>query len=200
LVGVTLTTMVSALACGPLAFNQVDPAQVGLQARDVSAEFKPCDPPSNIETYLKRLPTTSQWRALLSSGWKQLQGEGADASAVTEFATGSDSCTAEPGSSSSRSVMSVVARFSDDGAAQRAFQAGVFGFPTPGEDQLEPGLRQGVGTQLGAHSWLRQRTVDNRNVSVAFWQSHQFCIFVLASALDSVELQRTLVAIDGRAG
>ncbi|PZR66797.1 MAG: hypothetical protein DLM66_12925 [Candidatus Dormiibacter spiritus] len=199
MVAVTLT-MLSALACGPLAFNQVEPTQVGLQARDVSAEFKPCGPPSDIETYLKRLPITSPWRSQLSSGWKQLQGEGADASAATEFATGSDSCTAEPGSSSSRSVSSVVARFSDDGAAQRAFQVGVFGFPTPGEDQLEPGLRQGVGTQLGAHSWLRQRTVDNRNISVALWQSHQFCIFVLAWALDSVELQRALVAIDGRAG
>lgn len=190
----------SALACGPLTIDQTDPAQVGLQARDLSAEFRRCSQSGSIESYLRALPAGSDWRSLLTAGWKQLQSEGADASAATAFTTTSDACTAEPGLASTRGVISVVARFPDDSTALRAHEAGSFGFPTPGRDQVEPGLRQGVATQLGPHSWVRERTLDNHTLSVAFWQSHKFCIFVLASALDTVELQRSLVAMDGRAG
>ncbi len=192
--------VLSAQSCGPLTPTRPDPAQVGLQAHDVSAEFKRCSQSGTVESYLKALPAGSQWRSLLAAGWKQLQSEAADASAATVFTTTTEACTVEPGTASARGAISIVARFPDDGAAQRAFETGILGFPTPAQDQLEPGLRQGVATQLGPHSWMRQRNLGNHTLSVVFWQSRSLCIFVLASSFDSIELQRALVAIDGRAG
>jgi hypothetical protein len=73
------------------------------------------------------------------------------------------------------------------------------GFPTPAAEEQEPGLRQGVATQLSERSWLLERDVGGHVLDVAYWQRGPFTVFFVGQDLDTVEVGRALVGVDGRA-
>jgi hypothetical protein len=188
-------------ACQVGAAQPVDPSHVALQRSDLPADLAPCAISGSIDRYLTVLAVKdSHGYATIHDGWRQLQAAGAVAGAMTVYSSAPQDCEREPGAGAGRSAATLVARFSTDQAAASAYPKGAMGFPTPGSDEEEPGLRQGVATQLGPRSWLLERQVDGPPLDVAYWQDASYTIFFVGVDLDTFEASRALVAVNGRAG
>jgi hypothetical protein len=177
------------------------PGQVALQQGDLPADLKRCPASGSIDDYLNELAAhDTRGHATIQKGWRQLQTAGAAEGAMTVYSARSQDCQKEPGVGAGRLAATLVARFNSDRAAASAYPRGAMGFPTPGQDQEEPGLRQGVATQLSPKSWLLEREVGGKALDVAYWQRTSYTIFFVGVDLDTVEANRALVAVDGRAG
>src|SRR2546430_7457904 len=136
----------------------VDPRQIALRQGDLPADLKRCPGSGPIDGYLKALAAQDpEGHATVQQGWRQLRANGAVQGAMTVYAAAPQDCQKQPGSGAGRSAATLVARFDSDQAAALAYSKGVMGFPTPAQDEEEPGLQQGVATQLGPNSWLLQR-------------------------------------------
>jgi hypothetical protein len=195
-----LTGLVLA-ACQVNVAQPVDPGHVALQQSDVPAYLTRCDISGSIDSYLKELAVKDpHGYATIHQGWRQLQAAGAVAGAMTVYSATPQDCAQEPGSGAGRSAATLVARFSTGQAAASAYAKGAMGFPTPGAAEEEPGLRQGVATQLGPRSWLLEREVDRNTLAVAYWQASSYTIFFVGVNLDTFEASRALVAVNARAG
>jgi hypothetical protein len=188
-------------ACQVNVTPPVDPGQVALQQGDLPADLKRCPTSGSIDSYLKDLGAHDpQGSAAVQQGWHQLQTAGAVEGAMTVYSAGPRACQKEPGAGAGRSAATLVARFETDQDAASAYPKGVMGFPTPGQDEAEPGLQQGVGTQLGPKSWHLTREVGGHPLDVAYWQRNSYTIFFVGVDLDTVQASQALVAVDGRAG
>lgn len=186
-------------ACSLQAEPPLDPARVVLQGDDIPADLQRCPGSGPVDGYLKALGARNpQARDAVEQGWKQLQAAGAAAGAIAVYAANSQACGGEPGAGPGRTAASLVARFADERAAAAAYPKGAMGFPTPAGDEDEPGLTNGLGTQLGPHAWTRQAEVDNRFLTVSYWQDHVFTVYFVGADLDQVEVRKALLAIDGR--
>ena len=195
-----LTGLVLA-ACQVNVAQPVDPGHVALQQSDLPGYLARCDISGSIDSYLKDLAVKDpHGYATVHQGWRQLQAAGAVAGAMTVYSATPQDCEHEPGTGAGRSAATLVARFGTDQAAAFAYSKGAMGFPTPGAAEEEPGLRQGVATQLGPRSWLLEREVDGQALDVAYWQSNSYAIFFVGINLDTFEASRALVAVNARAG
>src|SRR5437879_357156 len=160
-----------ALAACQVSSTPVDPARVGLQRGDVPADLARCPNSGAIGSYLKQLSAQDPGgHATLQQGWRQLRAAGAVEGAITVYAAAPGDCLKEPGAGAGRLVATLVTRFDSDQAAAAAYPKGAMGFPTPSQDQEEPGLQQGVATQLSPNSWLLQREVGPSWLAVAYVQ------------------------------
>src|SRR5437879_4371962 len=119
---------------------------------------------------------------------------------MTVYAAAPQDCQKQPGSGAGRSAATLVVRFDSDQGAASAYSKGVMGFPTPAQDEEEPGLQQGVATQLGPDSWLLHREVAGHALDVAYWRRTSYAIFFVGLDLDPGEVDRALLGVDGRAG
>jgi hypothetical protein len=189
------------VACQVNIRQPAAPGQVALQKGDVSADLRRCPGSGSVDGYLKRLAAHDrQGHATVQQGWRQLQAVGAVEGALTMYAGSPQDCQRQPGAGATRSATTLVARFDTDGAAASAYPKGAMGFPTPAQDEEEPGLEQGIATQLTENSWLLERQVGGHTLAVAYWQRNIYTIFFIGVDLDTVEVSRALVAVDGRAG
>jgi hypothetical protein len=176
------------------------PGQVAVQAQDLGSDLKACPSAGSVDGYLQRLARRDpQGQATLAQGWSQLKKEGATDGAMAVYAARPSDCDRAPGTGAGRAASTLVARFGGDQDAAAAYARGAMGFPTPAADEREPGLRQGVATQLGERSWLLERDVGGHVLDVAYWQRGPFTVFFVGQDLDTVEVGRALVAVDGRA-
>jgi hypothetical protein len=199
MLAVTLAGAVLA-ACQVNVNPPVDPGQIALQRSDVPSDLRRCPSSGSIDTYLKRLAVQDPGgHASIQEGWRRLQTAGAVQGAMTVYSDATPDCLKEPGAGTGRLAATVVARFNSDRAGASAYPKGAMGVPTPGRDEEEPGLQQGVGTQLSPNSWLLQREVGAHVLDVAYWQRKSYTIFFVGQDLDGVEVSRALVAVDGRA-
>ena len=188
-----------ALAACQVGTPPVDPAQVGLQRGDVPADLARCPNSGPVDTYMKRLSAKDpEGHATLQQGWRRLRSAGAVEGVMTVYAAAPGDCLKEPGAGAGRLVATLVTRFDSDQAAAAAYPKGAMGFPTPGQDQEEPGLQQGVATQLSPNSWLLQREVGTQALEVAYWQRGTCTIYFVSLDLDTVEASRAFTAVDGR--
>src|SRR5438093_4711857 len=188
-------------ACQLSLSSPVDPRQIALQQVDLPADLKRCPGSGPIDGYLKGLaPEDPDGQATIQRGWRQLRSNGAVEGAMTVYSAAPQDCQKQPGSGAGRSAATLVARFDSDQTAAFAYSKGVMGFPTPAQDEEEPGLQQGVATQLGPNSWLLQRAVAGHALDVSYWQRTSYTIFFVGLELDPGELDRALLGVDGRAG
>jgi len=96
--------------------------------------------------------------------------------------------------SSAKSITAFVAEFTDPGQADRAWNAGVFGFVPPAPGELPAGVTSGTGTGLGLSSW----TYDRPPVHLASWHKSVFVALVVVSNLDVPTFKTVTTAIDAR--
>jgi hypothetical protein len=189
------------LACQVNVGQPVAPTQIALQRGDVASDLKHCPSSGMIDSYLKAVAGRDpQGHVAVQQGWRQLRAAGAAEGAMTVYSARSADCQRQPGAAAGRSAATLVARFDTDGAAASAYTKGAMGFPTPAQDEEEPGLQQGVATQLTANSWLLERQVGDHTLDVAYWQRNSYTVFFVGVDLDAVEVSRALVAVDSRAG
>jgi hypothetical protein len=131
----------------------------------------------------------------VATQWEQLRAAGATSGAISLFTSTPAACNAELATTSSgKAAAAFVAEFTDSGQADRAWNAGVFGFlpPTPGE--LPAGVTRGTGTGLGLSSW----TYDRPPVHLASWHKSVFVALVVVSNLDAATFKTITAAIDAR--
>jgi hypothetical protein len=174
--------------------NTVETAVI--QQGEVPGGLTKCPGSGPIAGYLTALQTSdATLAARMSDQWKQLQSKGATAAAITLYAYDPAACTAElAATSTTKSLASFVAQFADEGQAERAWGAGVLGFPTPAPDQVAPGIVRGSGTGLGVSSW----TYTSPQVRLACWRRSVFVSLVILSNLDTAAYGAVTAAIDAR--
>ena len=167
-----------------------------LQSGDVPAGLVVCLGSGPIDVYLTSLARSD---AALAAGvaaqWQALRSGGAHDGAISLFAAGSSACGAELAATSSvKAITSFVAEFTDAGEADRAWEAGVFGFSPPAPGELPPGVIRGTATGLGLSSW----TADRPPVRLACWHRSVFVALVVATNLDVTTFKAATTAVDAR--
>ena len=172
------------------------PTTAILQSTDVPSGLSVCLGSGPIDVYLSVLSAADPTLAAhVSDQWEAMRQLGARLGAISIFTSDAAACKAELGAvSSAKAVMSFVAEFSDEGAADRAWLAGVFGFPPPPPAQLTPGLVRGAATGLGTSSF----TYDRPSVRLASWRRSLFVALVVVTNLDLTAFHAATGAVDPR--
>ncbi len=167
-----------------------------LQSGDVPAGLNVCLGSGPIDVYVSTLAISDATLASRESDqWQQMRNQGATEGAISVFAAGPSACSVELGATTSvKAIASFVARFADEGEADRAWQSGIFGFAPPPPGQLTPGLVRGTGTGLGISSFSYERP----SVRLASWHRSLFVALVVVSNLDLNTFKAATAAIDPR--
>ncbi|HLH70195.1 MAG TPA: hypothetical protein VKY90_14555 [Candidatus Dormibacteraeota bacterium] len=184
-------------AIGPLAPK--NPTEIGLRSGDLPSTLQRCPGSGDLTSYLRTARTEggSAWDELQTT-WRTLQHEGAQQAAVAVYASDRAACTMRLGTGPGSSASSLVVRYHDDRAALAAYQRGMLGFPTPGQDEQVPGLQQGAATGLSQESWLLEQNAAGRSVFVACWQRGSYTGFFLAVDLDPLHARQAVTSIAAR--
>ena len=172
------------------------PTVAVLMPSDVQPPLEHCSNSGSITSYLAALGAVSPDLATkVSSQWQALKKLGATDAAIALFTADPAACSAELAASGSvKSEASFVAQFVDEGAADRAWQAGVLGFAPPNLGELPPGVTRGAGTGLGDSSW----TFDRAPVRLASWRKSVFVALVVVTNLDAGVMAAATAAVDPR--
>jgi hypothetical protein len=172
------------------------PTEAILQSSEIPAGLSPCLGSGPIDVYITTLAhADANLAARVDAEWGQLRVAGATSGAVSLFTSTPAACNAELATTSSaKSVVAFVAVFMDPGQADRAWEAGVFGFMPPAPGELPAGVTRGTGTGLGLSSW----TYDRPPVRLACWHKSVFVALVVVSNLDAAASKTATTAIDAR--
>jgi hypothetical protein len=172
------------------------PTTAILQSGDVPAGLNVCLGSGPIDVYRSVLgDADATLAARETTRWQALRELGAKSGAISVFAADPSACKAEFGATGSvKAMASFVAQFADEGAADRAWQAGVFDFAPPSQGQVAPGLTRGAGTGLGTSSFV----YDRPQVRLASWRRSVFVALVVVSNLDVSAFQAATGAVDPR--
>ncbi len=204
--GRVLTLIVLLVACqnqthavlspAPSPTPHTAPTAAILQSADVPAGLNVCLGSGPIDVYLSVLQNADPALAsLLSDQWLAMVQSGASSGAISVFAANAGACKSELGATTSvKAMTSFVAEFADASQADRAWEAGVFGFAPPPPGQLSPGLTVGTSTGLGPSSF----TYDRPSVRLACWRRSVYVAIVVVSNLDPITFRAATAAIDPR--
>ncbi len=149
-----------------------------------------------MDVYITTLGNADQNLASrIGAQWQQLQAAGATAGAISLFTSTPAACNAELATTSSdKSVVAFVAAFGDSGQADRAWNAGVFGFVPPAPGELPAGVVSGTATGLGLSSW----TYNRPPVQLASWHKSVFIALVVVTNLPAATFKSTTGTIGAR--
>ena len=172
------------------------PTTAILQSSDAPAGLNVCLGSGPIDVYLSVLEIADPTLAARDADqWHAMRLQGAKDGAISVFTSDPSGCKAELGASGNvKAVTSFVAQFDDEGEADRAWQAGVFGFPPPPPGESAPGLIRGTDTGLGASSF----TYDRPSVRLASWRRSVFVALVVVTNLDVASFRAATGAVDPR--
>src|SRR5579864_1681837 len=117
----------------PSPTPHTDPTVAILQSADVPAALDPCLGSGPLDVYVAQLGRANATiAARVSAQWQALRSEGAEAGAISVFASDPSACQSELGTTGTAKAMtSIVAVFADPGQADRAWLSAVFGFTPP---------------------------------------------------------------------
>ncbi len=180
----------------PSPSPHTQPTAAILQSSDVPAGLSACQGSGPIDVYLAVLAGTDATLASrLTDQWLQMRTQGATSGAISTFAASPTACNAELGSTANiKAISSFVARFANEGQADRVWQSGIFGFAPPPPGELVPGLTRGTSTGLGISSF----TYDRPSVRLASWRRSVNVALVVVSNLDLNAFSVATAAIDPR--
>jgi hypothetical protein len=180
----------------PTPTPHATPTNVILQASDVPAGLSPCLGSGPMDVYITTLAhADANLATRIAAQWQQMQVAGAKAGAISLFTSTPAACNAELATTSSaKSVVAFVAAFGDSGQADRAWNAGVFGFMPAAPGELPAGVVSGTATGLGLSSW----TYDRPPVQLASWHKSVFVALVVVSNFPAATFKATTGTIDAR--
>ena len=166
-----------------------------LQAGDV-AGLQACAGSGPIAGYLTYLRSVNASLAdKHSAEWTQLKALGATDGAITLYASDPGACASEFAAvPSAKGETSIVVAFANEGQADRAWQAGIFGFTPPAPGENPPGTTRGKATGLGDESW----TYTNPPIQLATWHKSVFVALVVLSNMDGASFKAATAAVDAR--
>jgi hypothetical protein len=180
----------------PSPTPHTQPTAAILQSADVPAGLTVCLGSGPIDVYLSVLQNSDpELASLLSQEWLVMVQRGATRGAISVFTADGSACKVELGAATGvKAMTSFVAEFADAGEADRAWQAGVFGFAPPPPGVLSPGVIVGTATGLGPSSF----TYDRPSVRLACWRHGLYVALVAVSNLDANAFRAATAAIDPR--
>ena len=180
----------------PSPTPHTEPTAAILQSADVPAGLSVCLGSGPMDVYLSVLQNSDPALAsVLSDQWLAMHQGGATAGAISVFAANVSACKSELGATTSvKAITSFVAEFADTSQADRAWEAGVFGFAPPPSGELSPGLTVGTNTGLGPSSF----TYERPSVRLACWRRSVYVAIVVVSNLDPNTFRAATAAIDPR--
>ena len=180
----------------PTPTPHADPTAAILQSSDVATTLPVCPGSGPIDVYLTVLVQKDETLAGREAAyWLKLEGEGARSGAISIFAANASACSTELGASGNvKAMTSFVARFGDEGQADRAWLSGVFGFEPPPAGQIAPGVTRGSATGLGPSSF----TFETSSVRIASWHRSLFVALVVVSNMDATTFKAATAAVDPR--
>jgi hypothetical protein len=180
----------------PSPTPHMEPTAAILQSGDVPAGLIVCLGSGPIDVYLSVLGDADVALAARETAqWQALRQLGAKSGAISLFTSDPSACHAELGAAANvKAMASFVAQFADEGEADRAWQAGVFGFVPPSPGQVSPGLTRGASTGLGPSSFV----YDRPSVRLASWRRSVFVALVVVSNLDLNTFHAATGAVDPR--
>ena len=172
------------------------PTAAILQSADVPVGLTVCLGSGPMDVFLSVLAAQNpQLSSNESKQWQALRLLGAKSGAISVFTSDPSACNAEFGATTNiKAITSFVAEFDDEGAADRAWQTGVFGFVPPPTGEVSAGLARGTSTGLGVSSFV----YDRPSVRLASWRRSVFVALVVASNLDVNTFHAATGAIDPR--
>lgn len=172
------------------------PTAAILQSGDVPAALNVCLGSGPIDVFLSVLGNADPaLAASQSTQWQSLRQIGARSGAISLFTSDPSACKAEFGATGNvKAMASFVAEFADEGEADRAWQAGPFGFAPPPAGEVSPGLMSGASTGLGPSSFV----YDRPSVRLASWRRSVFVALVVVSNVDLNTFHAATGAVDPR--
>ena len=190
------TAPLAVVSPSPTPTPHATPTDVILQPSDVPAGLSPCLGSGPMDVYITTLEQADATvGARAAAQWQQLQVAGATAGAISLFTSTPAACNAELATTSSdKAVVAFVAAFRDSGQADRAWNAGVFGFTPPAPGELPTGVVSGTATGLGISSW----TYNRPPVELASWHKSVFIALVVVTNLPAATFKATTGTIDAR--
>jgi hypothetical protein len=185
-----------AFSPGPSPSPHISPAAAVLQSNEVPTGLTACVGSNQpVDVYASVMNGFDTAIGLRWSGyWDELVAEGAESGSVSVYASDPASCSAELGAGNASAIASVVIRFADDGAADRAWQAGVFGFIPPAPAQLQAGMTRGAATGLGLSSF----TYERPSARLASWRRNSYAALMIATNLDVNAYKAATALINAR--
>ena len=180
----------------PSPTPHTQPTAAILQSADAPAGLSVCLGSGPVDVYLSVLGETAPELATHEMAqWQSLRQLGAVSGAISVFVANASSCSAEFGAAGTvKAMASFVAQFGDEAEADRAWQAGVFGFVPPPTGQVVTGLARGTSTGLGDSSFV----YDRPPVRLASWRHSVFVALVVVSNLDLNSFHAATGAVDPR--
>jgi hypothetical protein len=190
------TTPLAVVSPSPTPTPHATATDVILQTADVPAGLSPCLGSGPMDVYVTTLAQAdAPLAARIASQWQQLRVAGATAGAISLFTSTPAACNAELATTSTaKSVVAFVSAFGDSGQADRAWNAGVFGFIPPAPGELPTGVVSGTATGLGLSSW----TYNRPPVQLASWHKSVFIVLLVVSNLPAATFKATTGTIDAR--
>jgi hypothetical protein len=185
-----------AFSPAPSPSPHILPAAAILQSSEVPAGLTACvgsNQPVDVYASVMNGFDTAIGRRW-SGYWDDIVAEGAESGSVSVYASDPASCAAELGAANASAIASVVIRFADDGQADRAWQAGLFGFIPPAPAQLQAGMTRGAATGLGLSSF----TYERPSARLATWRRGFYVALVIASNLDVNTFKASAALINAR--
>ena len=199
---VALAAAACQIASTPVAAPIVSPTPhtlataAALQPGEAAPGLAACPDSGAMTAYLAALQASNPALAQkLSNQWAALKSAGADDAAVTLYAADPSACSAELAASGSvKSEATVVIAFADEGEADRAWQAGVFGFAPPPAGDSGPGVIHGKATGLGDASWAYTAVP----IQLACWRHSVFVALLVVANLDGATFKAAAAAVNAR--
>ena len=185
-----------AFSPAPSPSPHITPANAILQPGEAPAGFTPCvgsnQPIDVYVSVMNGFDTTVGER--LATYWNDLVAEGAQSGAISVYSAGDAACSSEFGAAGVGALTSMVIQFGDAGEAERAWQAGPFGFVPPAVGQLQAGMTRGTATLLGSSSF----TYERPSVRLASWRRNFYVALVIATNLDVSTFKAATAQINAR--
>ena len=149
-----------------------------------------------MDSYITSLRTSDANLAQSVAGqWQSLKKAGATEAAIALFAADPSACSAELAASGKvRSAASLVVAFGEDGQADRAWQAGIFGFAPPAPGEVPPGVTRGTNPSLGSASWA----YEVAPVRLSCWRRTVLVALVVTINLEDAAFGVATAAVDAR--
>ena len=172
------------------------PTAAILQPSDVPPGLNVCLGSGPIDAYIETLTSArAPIVQTVSNEWDQLVTAGARSGAISIYTSAPSACSAELGATSDlKAATSLVASFENQGQADRAWQAGVFGFVPPEPGEIAPGVTLGTSTGLGVSSFTFARSP----VRLSCWHRSIYVALVVFSNLDPASFAVATAAVDAR--
>ena len=201
-----LTILVVAISCQSSQVANPSPlpsptpnaalASIVLTAADLPSQLARCSSSGPLSAYITALqPADPALAQSIASQWLALQKAGAREAAISLFTSDARACNTELAASGTiKAAASLVVEFGDEGQADRAWQAGMFGFIPPAPGETPPGVARGTATGLGASAWTYRRAP----VQLASWRRSVFVALVVLTNLDAATFAAATAAVDAR--